>query len=1017
MVGVGEETYRGLLDSGAVSSVMNKGVYDYLVSREVKLYKCNVAITTVDGTSHMALGYMKVDYELNGVRRKIPTLVVLGLKTQLVLGWDFWKAFGIEPRFTRDVFGIEIGSVDKEQVTETIFNSIPIDEVADVTPPKCVNVEEPHILSDEQQKLLDSVVSKLPFCKPEGELNKTWLKKAKINTGDATPIRCKMRIIPPAKLARVVEEIDRLEARGIIRKVESSEWLNPVLAVPKPSGKLRICMDARDLNKLTKKNAYPQQNANRILSLIGKLKYISIIDLTDAYFQIELDEESQEKTAFAIPTRGTYVFCRMPMGLSNSGAELCSLIDSLFGSEFEPNAFPYLDDIVIVTDTFESHIQMIKRVGEKLTYAGLGISPSKSKFAHKRLKYLGHILDEQGIGMDKSRLEAIENFPRPKCIKDVQRLMGLAGWYRRFIKNFSEITTPISELEKKSVKFEWNEERENAFKKLISALTSAPILANPRYDLPFEIQADASKTACGAVLVQYQDGEEKVIAYMSQKLTTTQQKYHVTELECLAVILAIEKFRPYIEGTHFKVITDHHALIWLRNLKDPTGRLARWSLRLQAYDFTLVHRKGKFHVVPDALSRSISAINASRDFSTTDEWYLKYKKLALEKPQEYDRFKIQNGLLYFNPSPEDEECELSSCLWRLCIPRELRKTIVKENHDEDSSYHGGRYKTMAKVRASYYWPGMTQDIAKYVRECEVCKLIKPHNKITTPPAGEFIMADRPFRIVASDLVGPFPMSKKGNRFLIVAIDIFSKFTIMKAVKTATAQNVTEFVKNEVILKFACPEMIISDNGGQYKSALFKSLLEERNIRFWLTANYFAQGNNTECVNKTIGTALKAFILNDVEHREWDKKIPEIANAINNAYHTSTRETPYFIAFGQKMPQNAREYREIIDANNEMPRGEENFKVMREKIQIRLNEAREKAKTRYNLRTRQVAYQVGETVYRENTQLSDATKYFAKKLAPRFVKCTIVEKTGTNTYKLRDNESGKENIYHAQKFHK
>lgn len=313
MVGIGEEIYRGLLDSGAVSSVMNRSVYEYLVSRELKLYECSVAITTVDGTAHMALGYMKVDYEWNGVRRKIPTLIVLGLKTQLVLGWDFWRAFGIKPCFTRDVCEIEIGSMSKEQVIETMFSSEPVDEASDVTPPKCVSVEEPHMLNEKEKAQLENVVSKLPFCKQEGELNKTWLKEARIDTGNATPIRCKIRMIPPAKLAKVIEEIDRLEKRGIICKVEASEWLHPMLAVPKTSGKLRICLDARCLNKVTKKNAYPQQNANRILSMIGKSEYISTIDLTDAYFQIPLHKDSQEKTAFAVPTRGTYVYCRMQM--------------------------------------------------------------------------------------------------------------------------------------------------------------------------------------------------------------------------------------------------------------------------------------------------------------------------------------------------------------------------------------------------------------------------------------------------------------------------------------------------------------------------------------------------------------------------------------------------------------------------------------------------------------------------------------------------------------------------------
>lgn len=857
----------------------------------------------------------------------------------------------------------------------------------------------------------------MPFCSVDGELSKTWLKTAKIDTGNAKPVRSKVRMIPPGKLEKVLKEIDRLEKRGIIRKVEASEWLHPMIAVPKQTGAMRICVDARKLNAVTRKNAYPQQNANRILSMIGKAKYISTIDLTDAFFQIPLDSSSQEKTAFAVPGRGTYVYRRMPMGLTNSGAELCSLIDSLFGSEFEPKAFPYLDDIVIVTETFEEHIEILSKIADKLQYAGLTISPSKSKFAYKRLKYLGHVIDEEGIAMDKSRLDAIENYPQPACVKDVQRLMGLAGWYRRFIKDFSEITAPITELEKKKVKFEWNDERENAFNLLKKALTTAPILASPRYDLPFEIQADASKTACGAVLVQHIDGHERVIAYMSQKFSATQQKYHVTELECLAVLLSIEKFRPYIEGTHFKVITDHHALLWLMNLKDPTGRLARWSLRLQAYDFTLVHRKGKFHVVPDALSRAVSAINSTRDFETKDKWYLRYKRLATEKPQEYDNFKIENELLYFQPLKGKEECSVPNCLWKLCIPNELRSQIMKENHDDATSCHPGRYKTTAKIRMSYYWPNMNADIAKYVSNCEICKEVKPHNKITTPTAGQFVEAERPWRIIATDIVGPLTLSKKGNRFLLVAIDIFSKFTVIKAVRTATALNVTEFIKNEVVLKFSCPEIIVCDNGKQYASEMFKSFAEKRGIKIWFTANYFAAGNPTECVNKTIGNALKSFIKQDIDQREWDTHIPEIENAINSSTHTSTKETPYMVNFGQTMPQHAREYREVISANEQLDRSETNFKKMREQIQQRLNESREKSIQKYNLRTRPIEYQVGETVYLENTKQSDKAVFYSKKLAPRFVKCTITEKTGTNTYRLRDESTGNEKIYHAQKFHR
>lgn len=1030
---------KGLLDSGAQASIINALLAEQLEARGIKLRECDIYITTADGARHPVMGYMNIPYTLNGVKHTVATLVIRQACVRLVLGMDFWNAFRIKPCVVEDICALQIHDNDNEikfdvndrnensevgectNVTSANDGEIKNDTIydsfeADVTPPKCISAEEPHILSDEQRNRLNEVINKFPFTDPNGELNKTHLKVVSIDTGDAKPYRCKMRYDPPWKTQKIIEEVDRLEKRGIVKRVESSEWLLPILAVPKSNGTWRVCSDARGLNALTKTNCYPQQNANRILGLIGKAKYITTIDMTDAFFQIPLHPDSQPKTAFAIPTRGTYVFERMAMGLKNSGAELCSLIDSLFGALFEPKVFPYLDDIVVVTETFDEHLEILLKVADRFEYANLTISAEKSRFCYKRLKYLGVILDENGINMDKSRIEAVANFPIPKCTRDIQRVMGMAGWYRRFIKNFSEITAPISELLKKNTKFVWNVERERAFNQIIVALTTAPVLANPDYKLPFEIQADACKQSCGAVLVQYQDGQEKVIAYMSQKFTDTQKKYHVTELECLAVILAIEKFRPYVEGSHFRVITDHHSLLWLKNLKDPNGRLARWALRLQAYDFTLMHRKGKHHVVPDALSRSINVIDVSQFENTNDKWYTNLKKLALDEPQNHDNLKVVNELLYIRNNM-NEECENPECLWRLCVPKENRVEVIRSNHDDDTSCHFGRFKTINKIRDRYYWPSMNQSIAEYVRNCEVCKITKAKNQILTPPAGKFVEAIRPWRVVATDICGPFVPSKSGNRFLLVAVDVFSKFAVLKAVRNETAKAVTEFIKNDVVLKFACPEIIVSDNGVQYKSILFKGFIETKGIQMWYTANYFAQGNQTECVNKVIGNALRVFLREDVDHRKWDEKINEIANAINSSIHTTTQKTPYELNFGQKMAQHANDYRTHIDANDQGNRDEAAFQVLREKVQKRINEAREKYTKRYDLRTRTIEYKVGDIVFRENTILSDASKYISKKLAPKRIKCEITQKTGTNTYKLRDCDSGKEAIFHAQKFSK
>lgn len=225
------------------------------------------------------------------------------------------------------------------------------------------------------------------------------------------------------------------------------------------------------------------------------------------------------------------------------------------------------------------------------------------------------------------------------------------------------------------------------------------------------------------------------------------------------------------------------------------------------------------------------------------------------------------------------------------------------------------------------------------------------------------------------------------------------------------------MKNDVILKYACPKILINDNGPQYRSEMFKSFAESRGIEIWYTANYFAPANPTECVNKTIGNALRAFLINDVDHRNWDEKIPEIANAINCAVHTTTGETPFKINFGQTMPQHADEYKNVIEANVIPSRTTSEFRKLREKVQQRINEAREKYTNRYNLRTREIKYNIGDVVFRENTILSDASKHLSKKLSKKSVRSEIVEKTGTNTYKLKDLSTGKINEYHAQKFHK
>lgn len=384
----------------------------------------------------------------------------------------------------------------------------------------------------------------------------------------------------------------------------SSAWSSPIILVDKQDGGQRFCVDFRKVNLVTKKDAYPLPKVTSILDRLRDARYLSALDIKSAYWQIGLEESSKEKTAFTIQGRGLFHFNVLPFGLHNAPATWQRLVDSVLGMDLEPYVFVYLDDVIVVTQTFEKHLEILEEIFKRLTEANLTLNKDKCHFCKKELRYLGYVVDEKGLRVDPEKVSAILELPVPRSVKEVRQFCGTASWYRRFISDFASRLYPLTSMLRKNKHFKWTEEAQKAFDDIRQSLVQAPILSWPDFSKQFTISCDASNVGIGAVLSQSSDFGEKVIAYASRTLGKTEQKFSTTERECLAVIWSIEKFRPYVEGTHFEVITDHHSLLWLHNLRDPQGRLARWSLRLQPFDFTLIHRKGKEHVVPDLLSRN-----------------------------------------------------------------------------------------------------------------------------------------------------------------------------------------------------------------------------------------------------------------------------------------------------------------------------------------------------------------------------------------------------------------------------
>ena len=410
-------------------------------------------------------------------------------------------------------------------------------------------------------------------------------------------------ITDPIKRKKLKEEIDKMLEANIIRK-SFSPWASPVTTVMKPDGSIRTCGDYRALNDVTIGDAYPMPKMNEELEKYREAKYFTTMDAMSGFWQIAMAEEDREKTAF-VTQYGLFEYNIMPFGLKNAPATFQRCMDEILKEYRDEFVTVYIDDILIYSKTFEEHLEHIRKVLQKLREANMKIKLKKCKFCEGEIKYLGHIVGRNGLKPDPARIEKIKNMIRPTKVKELRAVMGLFNYYRKFVKGFSEITRPMNKLLKKDEEFIWGEKQEKAFKKLKKKLIKAPILQYPNFGRQFVIFTDASKKGLGAVLSQIDDdGNERVIVYDSKSLIQAKKNYHTTDLECLAVIWAIQKFHKYLfTGIPFKIITDHSALKTLRTAKIPKGRRARWIMELQQYDFTIEHRAGKKNANADALSR------------------------------------------------------------------------------------------------------------------------------------------------------------------------------------------------------------------------------------------------------------------------------------------------------------------------------------------------------------------------------------------------------------------------------
>ncbi|KAE9114009.1 hypothetical protein PF010_g9861 [Phytophthora fragariae] len=476
------------------------------------------------------------------------------------------------------------GELDASRVGQWIDDlgdsATPLDDESEVQ----IGVEEPQarVLVTKLLRVYRKLTRNVGDCPPATALD----VHHHIDTGNSAPIMLIRRRQAQMEDQIVDENVTKMLGAGVIEEGNGA-WGFPVVLVRKKDGEVRFCVDYRALNKVTKKDVYPLPRIDETLEALGGALLFTTLDLRAGYWQIRVAPEDQDKTAF-MTWRGLYKFVHMPFGLTNAPSTFQRMMNGVLRGLTWVTCLVYLDDIVVFTrGGIERHVVELANVLERLSQAGLTLKLKKGLFAAKSMEYLGHELSCDGVRPLPRLISAVQEFPRPTDAVEAKRFVHLTGYYRRFVEGFGSMMAPITKLLRKDAEWEWTPAQESAFEYVKMILTSKPLLIYPKFQLPFRVATDASTVGLGACLMQDHGRGWQPVAYASKVNSVAESKYGITELECLAVVWAIKLFRPYLYGRHFTIITDHSALRWLMTSPNLTGKLHRWALTLQEFEFEI----------------------------------------------------------------------------------------------------------------------------------------------------------------------------------------------------------------------------------------------------------------------------------------------------------------------------------------------------------------------------------------------------------------------------------------------
>ena len=802
-------------------------------------------------------------------------------------------------------------------------------------------------LEDYQMELIKTELLKYTdvFTTPGDPLGRTDKVQHRIDTGDTLPVRLPYRRLPMAKRSAMESEVEKMLEEDIITPSESP-WSSPVVMVTKKDGSCRFCIDYRKLNGVTRKNAYPLPRIDECVESLGGARWFCTLDLQSGYWQIGMHPDHREKTAFATHM-GLFEFNVMPFGLCNAPATFEAMMETMLRGILWKKCLVYLDDIIVFGGSVGQCLSNLQAVLDRLRAYGLKLKPTKCKLFREEVEYLGRIVSRHGVSADPGKIKVVSEWPRPEDTKEIRSFIGFCSYYRDFIPGFSQVAAPLQALmigEKKTkTKIIWSPAAEQSFMELKRLFSETPVLHYPAQEGIFILDTDASNESIGAALSQVQDGKEVPLAFSSNSLSKAQRNYCTTKRELLAVVVYTKKYRHFLYGGNFVLRTDHSALQWLLNFKDAEGMMGRWLNHLSEFGVTnnhMEHRAGVKHINADSLSRR--PIRKCQRIDCTDcgahnaviasvgavipNWTLQ----TMKDEQERD---IAVSILYswkllkipkpVRPALSVECKEVRQlvaqwddlfikdsvlCRWRtqpgkrrviqLVVPEALRLQILNYCHGHRTSAHFGRERTEMKIKSRYYWPGMTGDIRRWVRQCPTCCMAKPGPGMGKLPLSQELFGVR-FARIALDIISGFKTTPRGNTCMMVVQDYYTKYVAVYPLPNHTAVTCASTLFDNWILTWGGPLMLHSDQGREFESNLWREMCAHTHICKTHTNPYRPQSDGqVERFNRTLIECLTTMV--NSHQDDWDEQARYIVHAYNASEHASTGCSPNLLVMGEEI---------------------------------------------------------------------------------------------------------------------